>query len=56
MKEIADLLDVPERTVAFHKYTIMGHLGVKTIVVQLDEARLAPADLTEKPTPTQGKQ
>ena len=24
--------------------------------VQLDEARLAPADLTEKPTPTHGKQ
>ena len=30
MKEIADLLRVSERTVAFHKYTIMGHLGVKT--------------------------
>jgi DNA-binding NarL/FixJ family response regulator len=30
MKEIADLLNVTERTVAFHKYTIMEHLGVKT--------------------------
>ena len=30
MKEIADLLHVSGRTVAFHKYTIMGHLGVKT--------------------------
>ena len=30
MKEIADLLRVSERTVAFHKYTIMGRLGVKT--------------------------
>jgi DNA-binding NarL/FixJ family response regulator len=30
MKEIADLLSVTARTVAFHKYTIMGHLGAKT--------------------------
>jgi len=30
MKQIADLLQVSERTVAFHKYTIMEHLGVKT--------------------------
>ena len=30
MKEIADLLQVRARTVAFHKYTIMEHLGVKT--------------------------
>ena len=30
MKEIADLLQVSARTVAFHKYTIMEHLGVKT--------------------------
>jgi DNA-binding NarL/FixJ family response regulator len=30
MKQIADLLHVSERTVAFHKYTIMEHLGVKT--------------------------
>jgi DNA-binding NarL/FixJ family response regulator len=30
MKEIADLLNVTERTVAFHKYTIMEHLGAKT--------------------------
>ena len=29
MKEIADL-QVSARTVAFHKYTIMEHLGVKT--------------------------
>ena len=29
MKEIADLLQVPERTIAFHKYN-HGHLGVKT--------------------------
>ena len=30
MKEVADLLQVTVRTVAFHKYTIMEHLGVKT--------------------------
>ena len=30
MKEIADLLHVTARTVAFHKYTIMEHLGLKT--------------------------
>ena len=30
MKEIADLLHVTMRTVAFHKYTIMEHLGLKT--------------------------
>ena len=30
MKEIADLLNVTARTVAFHKYTIMEHLGAKT--------------------------
>ena len=30
MKEIASLLHVSERTVAFHKYTIMDQLGVKT--------------------------
>ncbi|HEY5705119.1 MAG TPA: response regulator transcription factor [Terrimicrobiaceae bacterium] len=30
MKEVADLLHVSARTVAFHKYTIMGHLGIKT--------------------------
>jgi len=30
MKEIADFLHVTARTVAFHKYTIMEHLGLKT--------------------------
>ena len=30
MKEIADLLQITARTVAFHKYTIMEHLGLKT--------------------------
>jgi DNA-binding NarL/FixJ family response regulator len=30
MKEVADLLQVSARTVAFHKYTIMEHLGLKT--------------------------
>ena len=30
MKEVADLLQVSPRTVAFHKYTIMEQLGVKT--------------------------
>ena len=30
MKEVADLLQVSVRTVAFHKYTIMEQLGVKT--------------------------
>lgn len=30
MKEIADLIHVTTRTVAFHKYTIMEQLGLKT--------------------------
>jgi DNA-binding NarL/FixJ family response regulator len=30
MKEVADILGVTPRTVAFHKYTIMQQLGVKT--------------------------
>jgi DNA-binding NarL/FixJ family response regulator len=30
MKEVADLLEVKPRTIAFHKYTIMEQLGVKT--------------------------
>lgn len=30
MKEVADLLHVTARTVAFHKYMIMEHLGLKT--------------------------
>jgi DNA-binding CsgD family transcriptional regulator len=30
MKEIADLLRITARTVAFHKYTIMEQLGLKT--------------------------
>ena len=30
MKEVADLLEVSTRTIAFHKYSIMEHLGVKT--------------------------
>jgi DNA-binding NarL/FixJ family response regulator len=30
MKEIADLLQITTRTVAFHKYTIMEQLGLKT--------------------------
>jgi DNA-binding NarL/FixJ family response regulator len=30
MKEVADLLQVSTRTVAFHKYTIVEQLGVKT--------------------------
>ncbi len=30
MKEVADLLEVSARTIAFHKYTIMEQLGVKT--------------------------
>ncbi len=30
MKEVADILKVTPRTVAFHKYTIMEHLGLKT--------------------------
>ena len=30
MKEVADLLHVTTRTVAFHKYTIMEQLGMKT--------------------------
>ena len=30
MKEVADILKVTPRTVAFHKYAIMQQLGVKT--------------------------
>ena len=30
MKEVADILHVSARTVAFHKYTVMEHLGLKT--------------------------
>ena len=30
MKEVADLLNLTPRTVAFHKYRIMEHLNVKT--------------------------
>jgi DNA-binding NarL/FixJ family response regulator len=30
MKQVADVLGVSTRTVAFHKYTMMAHLGVKT--------------------------
>ena len=30
MKEVADLLQVTARTVAFHKYTIMEQLDLKT--------------------------
>ncbi|HSH14881.1 MAG TPA: response regulator transcription factor [Verrucomicrobiae bacterium] len=30
MKEVADVLKVTPRTVAFHKYTIMEHLGINT--------------------------
>jgi DNA-binding NarL/FixJ family response regulator len=30
MKEVADLLHVTARTVAFHKYSIMEHLDLKT--------------------------
>jgi len=30
MKEAADLLNVTARTVAFHKYSIMEHMGIKT--------------------------
>jgi DNA-binding CsgD family transcriptional regulator len=30
MKEVADIIGVSPRTVAFHEYTMMEHLGVKT--------------------------
>ena len=30
MKESADILEVTPRTIAFHKYTIMARLGLKT--------------------------
>ena len=30
MKEAADILNVTPRTIAFHKYAIMEHLGIKT--------------------------
>ena len=30
MKEAADILNLTPRTIAFHKYAIMEHLGIKT--------------------------
>jgi len=30
MKEIANVLKITARTVAFHKYTMMQELGIKT--------------------------
>ncbi len=30
MKEVADILQISPRTIAFHKYAIMEHLGIKT--------------------------
>jgi DNA-binding CsgD family transcriptional regulator len=30
MKEVADILHISARTIAFHKYAIMEHLGIKT--------------------------
>ena len=30
MKEVADILRISPRTIAFHKYAIMEHLGIKT--------------------------
>jgi DNA-binding CsgD family transcriptional regulator len=30
MKEVADIIGISPRTVAFHEYTMMEHLGVKT--------------------------
>jgi DNA-binding CsgD family transcriptional regulator len=30
MKEAAFILDISPRTIAFHKYTIMEHLHIKT--------------------------
>ncbi len=30
MKEVANILNLTPRTVAFHKYAMMEHLGIKT--------------------------
>ncbi len=30
MKQVADMLNVTERTVQFHKYRMMQQLGIKT--------------------------
>ncbi|HVM51005.1 MAG TPA: response regulator transcription factor [Candidatus Acidoferrum sp.] len=38
MKEVADLLHVTPRTVAFHKYSVMQHLGVKTNAELIQQA------------------
>lgn len=38
MKEVAHLLHVTPRTVAFHKYTLMRHLGVKTNAELIQQA------------------
>jgi DNA-binding NarL/FixJ family response regulator len=38
MKEVADVLDVTPRTVAFHKYTVMQQLGVKTNAELIQQA------------------
>jgi DNA-binding NarL/FixJ family response regulator len=38
MKEVADVLHVTPRTVAFHKYTVMEQLGVKTNAELIQQA------------------
>jgi DNA-binding NarL/FixJ family response regulator len=38
MKEVADILHVTPRTVAFHKYTVMQQLGVKTSAELVQQA------------------
>jgi hypothetical protein len=38
MKEIADVLHVTDDTVAFHKYTIMERLGLKTSAELVQDA------------------
>ena len=38
MKEAADILNVTPRTIAFHKYSMMEHLGFKTTAQLIQHA------------------
>jgi DNA-binding NarL/FixJ family response regulator len=53
MKEVADILKVTPRTVAFHKYTIMEELGLKTsaeLVQYAVEHRMVVSKPVERPS------
>jgi DNA-binding NarL/FixJ family response regulator len=52
MKEAADALHVTSRTIAFHKYSIMQHLGLKT-TAELVQYALQHGLVAEKKFPSQ---